>query len=335
MLRPLLHLARLLAFLTALAGPAHAAATQAAIPAAPGPREVTVGVYVSSLHGLDFARETFRTTFWLWASHDDPEFRPAAALEIVNAQTIQVEKEYREALPNGRFTDMIKVQAVLNQRWDVQDYPFDDQRPSIVVESVGSDATRLRLVPDARNSVIEPSLHVTGWTTGALALETADFLYRTNFGIEGAGYTAYSRLTASVAIERDGLRIFFTAFVGFFVAAALMLLVAATGAVETIRQAVGLRARLGLATAAIFAAVGNKYVLDASLPFGGSFSLADVIELATFAMIAFVLLVAVVAEWADARHRPDVATRVSWIGLVAFVAVQFALTGWYVVDAAA
>jgi hypothetical protein len=230
---------------------------------------------------------------------------------------------------------MIKVQAVLNQRWDVQDYPFDDQRPSIVVEAVGSDATRLRLVPDTRNSAIEPSLRVTGWSTGALALGTSDFVYRTNFGIEGAGFTAYSRVTASVAIERHGVRIFFTAFVGFFVAAALMLLVSGTGAVATVRRAVGLRARLGLATASVFASVGNKYVLDASLPFGGSFSLADVIELATFAMIAFVLLVAVLAEWADARQRPDLATGASRVGFVTFAAVQFGLTGWYVAHAAA
>lgn len=131
------------------------------------------------------------------------------------------------------------------------------------------------------------------------------------------------------------MRIFFTAFVGFFVAAALMLLVAAIGVVDSVRLAVDLRARLALATAALFAAVGNKYVLDASLPFGGSFSLADIIELATFAMIAFVLLVTVVAEWADARRRPDLATRASWIGLVTFVAVQFGLTGWYVFHAAA
>lgn len=316
----------LLGALVALAGPARAGEA---------PRPVTVGIYVSSLHGLDFAHETFRATFWLWATQDDPRFRPAVDLEIVNAQTLQIEKEYRETLPDGRFTDMIKVQALLNQRWDVQHFPFDGQRLAIVVESVGADAARLRLVPDARNSAVEPALRITGWQLGALGLDAADFVYRTNFGIEGAGYSAYSRLTAAVAIERDALRIFFTAFVGFFVAAALMLLVAAVGAVETVRRAVDLRARLALATAALFAAVGNKYVLDASLPFGGSFSLADVIELATFAMIAFVILVTVVAEWADARQRPQLATRASRIGLVVFAAVQFGLTGWYVAHAAA
>lgn len=177
MLRPLLVLARLLVALIVLVGPACAAE-------APPPREVTVGVYVSSLHGLDFARETFRTTFWMWATHDNPAFRPATDLEIVNAQTIQVEKEYRETLPNGRITDMIKIQAVLNQRWDVRHFPFDDQRASIIVESVGGDATRLRLVPDTRNSVVEPSLHITGWEMGPLVLSVGDFLYRTNFGIE-------------------------------------------------------------------------------------------------------------------------------------------------------
>lgn len=332
---PLLRIARLLARLLAvplavllgLAGPAQAGEA--------APRAVTVGVYLSSLHGLDFAHETFRATFWLWATQDDPGFRPAIDLEVVNAQAMQVEKEYRETLPDGRFTDMIKVQAVLNQRWDVKHYPFDDQRPSIIVESVGGDATRLRLVPDAGNSAVEPTLRITGWHTGALAMAVTDFVYRTNFGIEGAEFMAYSRLTASVAIERDAVRIFFTAFVGFFVSAALMLLVAVVGAVESIRRAVDLRARLALATAALFAAVGNKYVLDASLPFGGSFSLADVLELATFAMISFVLLVTVIAEWADARHRPDLATRASRVGLAVFAVVQFGLTGWYVAHAAA
>ena len=51
-------------------------------------------------------------------------------------------------------------------------------------------------------------------------------------------------------------------------------------------------------------------------------------------MIAFVILVTVVAEWADARQRPDLATRASRIGLVLFAAVQFGLTGWYVAHAA-
>ena len=100
MLRFSLYLARLLAALIVLVGPVHADDT----PAEPGVRGVTVGVYLSSVHGLDFARETFRATFWLWATHNDPAFRPAVDLEIVNAQTMQVEREYREILPSGRIT---------------------------------------------------------------------------------------------------------------------------------------------------------------------------------------------------------------------------------------
>jgi hypothetical protein len=71
--------------------------------------------------------------------------------------------------------------------------------------------------------------------------------------------------------------------------------------------------RIGLCGGAIFASVGNKYVVDNSLPPASSFTLADAIEVSTFLTIIFAILVVVIIMALKGRNRAALADWVNHI----------------------
>ena len=73
--------------------------------------------------------------------------------------------------------------------------------------------------------------------------------------------------------------------------------------------------RVGMCGGAIFASVGNKYVVDNYLPPVSTFTLADAIEVSTFMAIIFSILVVVVVK-AIKEKRPVAAEWLNGIGFV-------------------
>jgi hypothetical protein len=257
------------------------------------PYEIPVGVFVTSMHDLDFTDERYSAVFWVWATYDPKKLSEVVGseyvffdhIEIVNAleKDLNPTEQFVVNNPDGSQYAIAKFSAVLNQSWDVRYFPFDKQILKIAIESVGVTCSTIRFVPDLKNSLVSDDFSLSGWNVSPIELEGLDYEYPSTFGDPSGSKGVYPRLIANIPIQRDGGRIFVTAFLGFFVAYIVI-------AMLVVLDKEMLSDRLSLIMTALFAAIGNKYTIDLFFPTQVHFSLSDLIQVATFVIVAVGLI---------------------------------------------
>ena len=88
---------------------------------------VLTGIYITSIHDIDFKQKEFTITFWLWLTYKNPELDFVNNLEIPNAKT--VEKMFSTIDTSGeRIFMQMKVQCVMKDSWAISNFPFDEQK---------------------------------------------------------------------------------------------------------------------------------------------------------------------------------------------------------------
>jgi len=269
------------------------------------PNPVRVGVYVTRFNDLDMAQRAFDMTFWGWYMTTSPDYKPVDTVEITNAKKVSTKFVSTQLKENHPWSDgkapvywhQAKYTVKIGKNWDVTNYPFDRQELVINFEDAVHDKGSVVLVPDKANSGIDDDVVLPGWTIKSFDVSAEENKYLTNYGDQtGADSGAYSRVVAKMTVERKGYQVFISMFAGFFVS---FLLVFTTYCMGTNKTGV---ARVGVVSGAIFAAIGNKGIIDNNLPVSSSFSLADGIELASFAAVIFALAITVVVIWFEQSH---------------------------------
>lgn len=284
----------------------------AAVPAAAKTGTVKVGLFITQLYDLDMPRRSFNATFWAWFLHNEEAYKPVDTVEIVNAKTStlrfpSVTPEYNIPWQTGNsrvFWTQGKYAATLSQDFDVTKFPFDRQTLLIMIEDAQNDVDQTIFLADSDNSKIDKAVKIPGWQIESFNIQSGHAVYDTTYGDPSLqGSSTYSRVTASIVVKRDGLRLLGSMFIGFFVAFALTFL---TYFLDTEFMA---GSRIGLCGGAIFASVGNKFVVDTSLPPASTFTLSDAIEASTFCAIVMAILIVVLVR-ATQSQRPRLA---KWI----------------------
>lgn len=292
------------------------------------PAKVEVGIFVSSLYDLDFYEETFETIVWLWFIHDQPGYDPLNTIEFTNAREYERLESYSRFRSDGRRYVAAKYRLLVNQSWDLADFPFDSQRMDIVLESVGLDATQMQFVFDRENSVIGKDLNLSGWAPGPIQGDPRVFTYNTTFGEESADLLAFPRVVFSIPLERDNPKLFFEAYIGYLIAVlmcAAIWLTAASGMPDY---------RIGMILAAIFSAIGNKHVLESSYPSSPTLGLADHLEISTFLLITASMVLSVGCERLHVIGRDGLARRLNFVGIPILLAVYAIFFAIFVTTAA-
>lgn len=273
--------------------------------AADEPAKVEIGLFVASVFDLDFYNGTFSTIFWIWFIHDDPNYDPVETVEITNARSYHIAESYSRTREDGRYYVAAKVDAVINQPWDISHFPFDNQQLDIVIESVGKDTSQMTFLVDGQHSVIGNEFSLTGWTNAPLEHETLAFQYNSNFGEEGAEQISFPRVKFSIPLSRDNPKLFFEAYIGYLIAFLMCAAIWVTTATQMAEY------RIGLILAATFAVIGNKNVLESNYPSSPNFGLADQMEVSTFLLIACSLFLAVSCERLHRTGHSALAERVN------------------------
>lgn len=303
----------------------------AARPAAAGesePPTVDVGMFAASVYELDFYEGTYKTIFWVWFVHDDPDYNPLEAIEVTNARDYEIMESYGRKREDGRHYVAAKMRAEINQPWDISDFPFDSQRLDIVLESVGKDARQLSFKADSANSVNGPELDLSGWSVRPIESETSVFRYNTTFGEESAERLAFPRITFTIPIQRDNPKLFFEAYIGYIIAFMMCGTIWLTTAAHMPDY------RIGMILAATFAAIGNKNVLESNYPSSPTLGLEDQIEICTFLLIALSLLLAVGCERLHLSGRAVLAERMNMRGFPVLLAAYLLAFAYFVLNAA-
>lgn len=298
------------------------------------PNEVRVGFYVTRFSDLDMARRSFDMTFWAWYLTTAPEYAPVDSIEITNAKKVStrfVATQKKENHPWNRgdatvYRHQAKYTVKVSKDWDVTKYPFDRQDVIVKFEDALHDVGAVKLVPDLADSGIDDDVVLPGWNIKSFKVSTEDNKYLTNFGDQtGPDSGSFSGVVAKMTIERDGWRVFVNVFTGFFVSFLLAFITYCMGTNKT-----GF-ARVGVVSGAIFAAIGNKSIIDNTLPEPSSFALTDGVELASFAAIIFALAVTVIVIWFEEHHprrvkafnaAAAVLSVVGYVGAIVFLVLR-------------
>jgi hypothetical protein len=243
------------------------------------PDTVTVGIYITSIHDVDFKQKEYTVNCWLWLKYKNKDFNFADNLEVPNAKTVT--KSFTTIDSSGdRIYMMMKLQCVMKDSWKIGNFPFDRQKLRFFIENSQYDSRSLIFKPDTLGNHFDPRYTLSGWSIDSCLLATAVKKYETAFGDDSQPkpHVEYSQFRVTLGITRDAGGLFWKMFLGMYIA---FLIAYTCFYIHTD----GIDSRFGLSVGALFAVIGNKYIIDSALPESTSFTLVDTLHGLTLAFI--------------------------------------------------
>lgn len=271
-----------------------------------GPDTVKVGAYVISVHDINFHEKEYTIRFWLWFVYNNGEFDFSKQLDIPNAKEIEDPQIITDSI-NGKMWAIMKMKCVMKENWDVHDFPFDKQHLKVQIENTLFDNKSLIFVPDTAGSKFDEKEAIDGWIISNFKVSNNNNDYETGFGDDSNNYQVFSTFNMQMDIERNAWGLFAKIFIGMYIAFLISIISFTPRPSE-------LEPRFGLPVGGLFAAVGNKYIIDSLLPESSSFSLVDTLHAFTFFAIFITLVVSAVALKLHDYGREEQSLKVNRIG---------------------
>ncbi len=252
------------------------------------PEKVLVGIYVTSIHDIDFKAKEYEIHFWIWLRYKNRNFDFGRFLEIPNAKTFTKLLDSTYISHDSVFLQM-KVQCTMKDSWKVSNYPFDRQTLRISFENSQFNADSLVFVEDTVGEHYDAlsaskGRVLNGWNIDSLTIRTGKKEYQTNFGNAAISQAkeSYSTFRLRINISRPVWGLFLKTFLGMYIAFLIAF-------VCFFIHADGIDSRFGLSVGSLFAVVGNKYIIDSALPETTSFTLVDTLHGLTLFVIFIVI----------------------------------------------
>lgn len=284
-----------------------------------------VGMYILSLTDFKIDDQSFKADFWIWFVYDNDSLKIQDAIEIPDAKSVEF-SNFSNEKKGGKNWAQVKCKAVINKEWDVTHFPFDKQLLRIHVEHTLNDANTLIFMADSENSKIDSTFALDGWRIDSINTFGFNKSYNTTFGdpvLKGSSH--YPAVSTEIYMTREhSASILVKMLTGVYVAFSIALL--------GFLIKPSLADRLGLCVGGIFAAVGNKYIIESIVPSSTANTLLDSIHNLTFVFILIMIAITVISlKWADTENeklalRSQKLDRISFFVLVSvFIIVNFVL----------
>ena len=229
------------------------------------------------------SKKEYALNLWLWLKYKNREFNFLQNLEVPQAKS--VEKSFSTIDTSGEEVYLqMKLQCVMKDSWKINQFPFDHQILRFSIENSQFDAKSLVFVPDTLGKHFDPRFALRGWTIDSCILSSNIKVYETGFGDESLEKprTEYSAFRVRMVISREANGLFWKIFLGMYIAFLIAY-------VCFYIHADGMDSRFGLSVGSLFAVVGNKYIIDSSLPESTSFTLVDTLHgLTLFCIFAII-----------------------------------------------
>jgi len=236
------------------------------------PDTVKAGIYITSVHDIDFRQKEYTVNLWLWLRYKNKDFDFLNNLEVPMAKTVTKSFSTVDSSNNEVFLEM-KLQCVMKDSWKIAHFPFDRQSLRFSIENSQYDSRYLVFVIDTLGSHYDPRFTLSGWKIDSCVLDTGIRIYETAFGDEtlSVPQSKYSSFRVRLVITRNASDLFWKMFLGMYIAF-LIAYICFYIHVD------GIDSRFGLSVGSLFAVVGNKYIIDSSLPETSSFTLVDTLH---------------------------------------------------------
>lgn len=270
------------------------------------PDTVRAGVYIISVHDINFRDKEYTLRFWLWFVYDNPKFDFEKQLDLPNAKDIDIQETIYDSLDGKRWAIM-KMKCTMKNSWNVHDFPFDEQRLKMHLENTLFDNRSLIFLPDTVGSSFDPAEAIDGWDITSFNVTESSNDYLTGFGDQSAKNQNFSSFDVSLGLQRSAWGLFFKIFLGMYIAFMIATISFTPHPSET-------DPRFGLPVGGLFAAVGNKYIIDSLLPESSAFTLVDTLHALTFVGIFAILLVSAMALKAYDNGKKELSLRINRMG---------------------
>jgi hypothetical protein len=272
------------------------------------PDTVKVGAYVMSVHDINFHDKEYTARFWLWFLYGNKEFDFVKQLDITNAKSIDEPQLLQDSIGHEQWS-MLKMKCIMKENWNVLDFPFDRQHLNIHIENSLFDKNSLVFKADEKGSKYDPEGTLAGWTIKNFKVNVDEKLYETGFGDyrPNKDHQIFSAFNIQMDIERNAWGLFLKIFIGMYIA----FLIAMVGFAPSPSE---VEPRFGLPVGGLFAAVGNKYIIDSILPESASFTLVDILHSLTFFTIFAILVVSAICLKLHDKEKAEKSLRVNKIG---------------------
>ena len=248
------------------------------------PDTVRVGIYINSIHDIDFKQKEYTITFWLWLKYKNKDFDFMQNLEIPQAKSVTRSFATTDS-SNNRIYLLMKMQCIMKDSWRINNFPFDKQKLRLSLENSQFDSKSLVFVADTLGKHYDPRFTLRGWDIDSCTINIGTKKYETAFGDDSytKPHSEYSSFKIFLNISRNATGLFWKLFLGMYIAFLIAYICFYI-------HPDGIDSRFGLSVGALFAVIGNKYIIDSSLPETTTFTLVDTLHGLTlffiFAIIA-------------------------------------------------
>ena len=233
---------------------------------------VKVGIYITSIHDIDFKQKEYALNLWLWLKYKNKDFNFLQNLEVPQAKTVEKSFSTIDSSGDEVYVQM-KLQCVMKDSWRIANFPFDRQTLRFSIENSQFDSRSLIFVADTVGQHFDPRFTLRGWSIDSCIVSTGIKAYETGFGDESLlrPHTEYSTFRTRLSIKREAGGLFWKMFLGMYIAFLIAY-------VCFYIHSDGMDSRFGLSVGSLFAVIGNKYIIDSSLPESTSFTLVDTLH---------------------------------------------------------
>ncbi len=247
------------------------------------PDTVKVGIYVTSVHDIDFRQKEYSINLWLWLKYKRAEFDFMKNLEVPMAKKFEKSYATLDTLEDGSIYLLMKLQCVMKGTWKIQNFPFDRQKLRFSIENSMYDSEALVFEADTFGEHYG-KYFLMEWEKDSFNIQTDIKEYETSFGDPALNepHSEYSVYRAVLSVHRHSWELFIKVFLGMYIS---FLIASICFYIHPESR----DSRLTLGVGAIFAVIGNKYIIDSALPESNSFTLADSLHGITLIYIFLVI----------------------------------------------
>lgn len=291
------------------------------------PDTVSAGIYITSIHDIDFKQKEFTVNFWLWLKYRNRAFNFAENLEVPQAKTVN--KSFVTIDSSGdKIYMQMKLQCVMKDNWKIESFPFDTQKLRLSIENSQFDSKSLVFVADTAGEHFDRRFAFRGWSVDSCIMATGTKIYETAFGDERLAkpQTEYSTFRIRLSVTRDAMGLFWKLFLGMYIAFLIAY-------VCFYIHADGMDSRFGLSVGSLFAVIGNKYIIDSSLPESTSFTLVDTLHGLTLFFIFSVITCTAYSLKLVKKGRIKEAEKFDWVAAQVLLTIYVVLNFVFILQA--
>lgn len=255
---------------------------------------ITIGAYVNSLYDFNLTDNSYKTEFWLWMKYNkNSKFDSLPnQIEFINAKsTPQIEAASTNSRGKINWYGA-KYIAEFQKNWDVTSFPFDKQKLKISIESGEYSTNEIFFICDHKNSKLNRTIkdNINEWNILKSRFYIDVSNYNTTFGDPYLKKTSnYPSFNFEVYLARkDPYLVLFKLITGLLVAFIISCCVFFIKPTNT-------DPRFGLSVGGLFAAIGNKYIIESKVPATNQITLLDNIHNLTFIYILIITILSVIS----------------------------------------